>query len=156
MPARPVQAVNAILVSGNPIYEEYELEGTMTYAYPGKLVVKGTAAYQCQIAGDDSTEVIGVLDVMPDKNLTTMYTDSAPYTVKDQVRVIRGDCVVMLRADHAATITVGLKVQAAPEGNVDEYATANADVGIAEEAFTGPGEPGATADHWLIVKLTNI
>jgi len=153
MPARPVEAVNAILVSGNPIYEEYECEGTMTHMYPGKLVIKGTAEYQCKIATDNSEEVIGVLDVMPDKNLTTMYADSAPYTVKDQVRVIRGDCVVMLRADHAATITVGLKVQAGPDGNVDEYATANADVGIAEQA---PDTGSGCDDDWVMVKLTNI
>jgi hypothetical protein len=151
MPQRPVQAVNAILVSGNPIYEEYELEGTMTYAYPGKLVVPGTATYQCQIADANSPDVIGVLDVMPDKNLTTMYTDSAPYTVKDQVRVIRGDCVVMLRADHAGSITVGTKVEAGAEGNVITSVTALADIGIAEESFAA-----AAADGWIIVKLHGV
>jgi hypothetical protein len=151
MPARVVQPENAILVSGNPIYEEYELEGTMTYAYPGKLVVPGTYTHQCQIADANSPDVIGVLDVMPDKNLKKMYTDSAPYTLGDQVRVIRGDCVVKLRADHAGSITVGTKVEAGDQGNVITSVTALADIGIAEEAFAA-----AAADDWIVVKLHGV
>lgn len=150
MPQRPVQPENAILISGNPIYEEYEVE-TAANMYPGKLVITGTNPEQVVVATDNSVAVVGVLDVMPDKNLKEMYDDSTTYAVGDQVRVIRGDCVVKLRADHAATITVGLKVQAGPDGNVDEYATANADVGIAEEAFSAQA-----TDDWIIVKLTNV
>lgn len=150
MPQRPVQAVNAILVSGNPIYEEYEVK-TAANMYPGKLVITDTTAHQIKVATDNSVAVLGVLDVMPDQKLTDMYDDSTTYAAGDQVRVIRGDCVVMLRADHAATITVGLKVQAADTGNVDEYATANADVGIAEEDFSAQA-----TDGWVMVKLTNL
>jgi hypothetical protein len=151
MPQHPVQPTNAILVSGTPVYEEYEVE-TAANMYPGKLVITGSAAHQIVVATDNSVACVGVLDVMPDKNVTEMYDDSTTYSVGDQVRVIRGgDCVVRMRADHAATITVGLKVQAGPDGNVDQYATAVADIGIAEEAFS----PQAT-DGWILVKLTNL
>ena len=153
MPQRVIKPLNAILVSGNPIYEEYELEGTVTYAYPGKLVVPGTYTYQCQIADANSPDVIGVLDVMPDKKLTTMYSTSTPYALGDQVRVIRGDCVVMLRGDHSASITVGTKVEAGDEGNVITSVTALADIGIAEEGHTGgAGE----SDGWIVVKLHGV
>jgi hypothetical protein len=149
MPQRPVQPTNAILVSGNPIYEEYEVE-TAANMYPGHLVIKGTAAEQVVVATDNSVAVVGVLDVMPDKNLAEMYSDETTYSVGDQVRVIRGDCVVKLRKASGATITVGLKVQCAGDGKIDQYATANADVGIAEEAKSG------NDDEWIIVKLTNV
>lgn len=149
MPQRPIQPTNAILVSGNPIYEEYEVESG-TSMYPGHLVIKGTGAHQINVAGDNSVAVVGVLDVMPDKNLAEMYENSTTYSAGDQVRVIRGDCVVKLRKASGATITVGLKVQAAASGEVDQYATANADVGIAEEAKSGDDA------EWIIVKLTNL
>ena len=150
MPQRPVKPLNSILVSGNPIYEEYEVE-TATTMYPGTLVIKGSDSRYVVTGTDNSTEIIGVLDIMPDQKLTTMTSTPTTYSVGDQVRVIRGDCVVQLRALHSATITIGLKVQCAGAGRIDQYATANADVGIAEEDF-GP----AAADGWVIVKLTNV
>jgi hypothetical protein len=152
MPQRPVEPENAILVSGTPIYEEYEVK-TAANMYPGKLVITDTTEYQIKVATDNSTAVLGVLDVMPDKNLKKMYEDTTTYEAGDQVRVIRGDCVVKLRADHAATITVGIKVYPAPDGNVDESATAYADIGIAE---TVPDTGASKDDDWVIVKLTNI
>jgi hypothetical protein len=155
MPQHPVRPTNAILVSGQPIIEEYEVE-TNTNMYPGKFVIKGTSAEQVLVATDNSVAVIGILDVMPDKNLAKMYTDATPYAAGDQVRVIRGDCVVMARVDHSAVITVGLKVQVGDDGNVDQYATPLADVGISEEAFTGTGSPGAQADNWIMVHLTGV
>lgn len=148
MPQRPVQPANAILVSGNPIYEEYEVE-TAANMYPGKLVKAGSDERYVVVCAADGTTGLGVLDVMPDQNLQTMYTDSTTYSQYDQVRIIRGDCVVKMRADHAATIAIGAKVYAGPDGNVDEGVTTDALVGIAEE----DAAPSAT-DVWINVKLT--
>lgn len=150
MPQHPVQATNAIILAGQPIIEEYEVE-TAANMYPGKCVITGTGAHQVVAAGDNAVNVIGILDIMPDENLASMYTNSRTYEVGDQVRVIRGDCTVMCRVDHAAVITVGLKVQSTDTGSVDQYATALADIGIAEEAHAA-----GAADGWIIVHLTGV
>jgi hypothetical protein len=151
MPQHPVQATNAILVSGEPIIEEYEVEDC-TNMYPGMFVITGTAAHQVKVATDSSDKVIGILDVMADENRADMYTDSRTYVNNQQVRVLRGDCVVMARVDHAAVITVGMKVEVSDAtGSVAPYATANCDVGIAEEAHAA-----AALDGWLIVHLQNV
>lgn len=144
MPQRPVQPSNAILVSGTPIYEEYEVE-TATDMYPGRLVIKGSASHQIKVATDNSIAVIGVLDVEPTETRDTQYD------ANDQARVIRGDCVVLLKVLHSATIGIGGKVQCAGSGKIDQHATAYADVGISEEAWA----PQA-ADGWIMVKLTNV
>ena len=155
MPQHPVQPTNSILVAGEPIIEEYEVE-TETNMYPGKFVIKGTGAHQVLVATAASVAVIGILDVMPSYNCAKMYTDLTPYAAGTQVRVLRGDCVVRARVDHSAVITVGLKVEVLGEGNVGQYTTANADVGISEEAFTGTGSPGAAADNWINIHLSNV
>lgn len=150
MPQRPVVPTNSILVSGTPIYEEYEVE-TATGCKPGALVITGSASHQVVVATDNSVAVLGVLDVMPGYDKATMWSDDTDYAANTQVRVIRGDCVVTLRALHSAAITVGLKVQCAGSGKVDQYATANADVGIAEVAHAAQAN-----DSWINVKLTNL
>lgn len=142
MPQRPVHPSNAILVNGNPIIEEYEVQ-TATDMYPGRLVIPGTGTHQVVVATDNATNVIGVLDVEATERRSTQYGAS------DQARVLRGDAVVLLLALHSATITKGMKVQCAGSGKIDQYATVNAAVGVAEESF-GP----AAADTWIMVKLT--
>ena len=149
MPQRPIQPTNAILVSGNPIYEEYEVE-TAANMYPGKLVKAGSDERYVVVC-TNGADAIGVLDVMEDKVVSTMYDDTTTYAQYDQVRVIRGDCVVRLRADHAATIGIGDRVYAADTGNVDEGAHSDAFVGVSEE----DASPSAT-DLWINVKLTNV
>lgn len=123
---------------------------TLANSYPGKLVKAGTLEHQVVVC-TNGADAVGVLDVMEDKNLQTMYSDSTTYAQNDQVRVIRGDCVVKLRADHAATIGIGDRVYASDTGNVDEGVHSDAFVGISEEDFSA----GAT-DDWIIVKLTNV
>lgn len=152
MPQRVVEPTHGILVSGEPHIEEFEVE-TADYMYPGKLVKMGTASHQVVACTDNSTGCIGVLDVMPDKSVGDMYNDSSTYAAGDQVRVLSGDITVRLRGDHADSISVGEAVQPAPEGNVDPLATANAKIGVAEDAHTG----GASqTDSWVIVHLTNV
>ena len=152
MPQRVVEPINSILISGEPHIEEFEVE-TAANMYPGKLVILGTASHQVVVATDNSTGVIGVLDVMPTKTVSEMYDDTTTYSVGDQVRVLSGDITVRLRGDHADSISVGEAVQAAPDGNVDSLATANAKVGVAEDAHTGGA---GYSDSWIIVHLTNV
>lgn len=141
MPQGLVQPTNAILYAGQPVYLEYEVL-TATNMYPGRLVITDTNEYSIKVAGDNATDCLGVLDVEPGELRETIYGAG------DQARVIRGDCVVMMTKASGATITVGLPVQCAGSGMVDEYATAQAAVGYALQAANGDD------NEWILVKLT--
>ena len=145
---------NKILYAGEALYQEMEV---LTYANvaPGRLVITDTLEYQIQVAGAAALDVLGVVDVMRDKKLTAMQTETvsgAPlttYAAGDQVRVIRGDVIVKLLLKSAETITVGERVEAATAGMCQAYTTALADIGYALEARAAPDEC-----KWILVKLT--
>ena len=139
MPQGLVQPNNAILYAGNPKYLEREI-GTATNMYPGRLVITETNEWTVAVAGDNAVNVIGVLDVEPNELRETIYGTG------DQARVITGDCVVMVTAASGATITIGLQVQAAASGMVDQYATAAASVGYALQAKAGDD------NEWILIK----
>lgn len=141
MPQGLVQPSNAILYAGEPVYAEYEVK-TVTDMYPGRLVETDTTEYQIKVGTDNSLVILGVLDVEPNELRSTIYGEA------DQARVIRGDVVVLLQKTSGATITVGLRVQCAGAGRIDQYATALADIGYALQAADGD-------DHEnILVKLT--
>ena len=149
---------NKILYAGKAEYQEMEVETQDTIA-PGRLLIKGTAQYQCKMAGAAAIDVIGVADVMSDVKLTLMQTEIATgvpidyYDAKDQIRVIRGDVIVKLLAKSGETIVVGTKVEAAANGMIQAQTTAYADVGYSVEDAT---TRIATVCKWVLVKLTKI
>lgn len=136
-----IQPNNAILYAGTPVIQEMEVL-TATEMYPGRLVETDTNEWSIKVGQSNSVVILGVLDVEPTERRATIYG------VGDQARVLRGDIVVMLLAISGATITIGLKVQCAGSGKVDEYATVLADVGYALQAKSGDD------DEWILVKLT--
>lgn len=148
--------LNKILYAGQPNYQEMEVETQDTIA-PGRLLIKGTAQYQCKVATAGSLEVIGVADVMADVKLTAMQTEIATgvpldyYDAKDQIRVIRGDVIVKLLLKSGETITVGERVEAAANGMVVTEAVDGSGkaIGYAVENSTAP----ATVCEWILVKL---
>jgi len=146
---------NKILYAGTPVYQEMEV---LTYANlaPGRLLIQDTLEYQVKVAtAAKKLEVIGVADVMADKKLTLMQTetaDGAPlttYATGDQIRVIRGDVIVKLLLLSGETINVGERLQATDTGMVVAYADAGADIGYALEDRAGLG-----TCKWILVKLT--
>lgn len=141
MPQGIVQPTNAILYAGQPVYMEYEV-GTNTTMYPGRLVINETNEWTITIGTDNSTVILGVLDVEPNELRETIYGTG------DQARVISGDCIVLLKKASGATIAIGTRVQCAGSGLVDEYATATADIGYSLQAASGDD------DEWILVKLT--
>jgi predicted RecA/RadA family phage recombinase len=148
--------VNKILYAGQPNYQEMEVQTKDTIA-PGRLLIAGTAQYQCAIAGATSMEVIGVADVMADHKLTDMQTETEAgtplecYAAGDQIRVIRGDVIVKLLLLSGQTITVGERVEAAANGMVQTETGdgSGAAVGYAVENSTAP----AAVCEWILVKL---
>jgi len=146
---------NAILYAGQPEIQEMEVRTVTTFG-PGRLVIADTTEYQCQVAADASTIVLGVADVPSDQKLTAYYTPTAggaltkTFTANDQIRVIRGDVVVKLVAKSAETIVVGTRLVAAAAGMVKAGATAGQCIGYSLEDKTT--EISACCD-WLLVKL---
>jgi len=149
-------AQNAILYAGEPQIQEMEVETVTTFG-PGRLVIADTAEYQCQVAGDASAVVLGVADVPSDEKLTAYYVPSAAgtltktFTVKDQIRVLRGDIVVKLVCKSGETIVVGTKLVAAAAGMVKAGVTAGGVVGYSLEDKT---TAIAASCDWVLVKLT--
>ena len=154
MPQGLIQPANAILYAGQPVIQEMEVE-TVSEFCPGKLVIVDTEDYQCQVATVGAATVLGVADVPSDKKLTDYITESAAgtvtttFTVKDQIRVLRGDIVVKLMALSGETIAVGTKLVAAANGLVKAGATAGQCIGYSLESPTL-----TTSCKWVLVKLT--
>jgi len=150
--------LNGILYAGQPEIQEMEVETTTQFC-PGRLVVAGTAEYQCGPAQSASLVTLGVADVPSDKKLTDYYVPSAggantaSFTAGDQIRVLRGDIVVKLVAISGQTIVVGTRLIVAANncGMVAAGTTAGAIVGYSLENKTT--ELTALCD-WLLVKLT--
>ena len=146
---------NAILYAGEPEIQEMEVKTVTTFG-PGRLVIADTTEYQCQVAGAGSAIVLGVADVPSDQKLTAYYTPTAggaltkTFTAGDQIRVLRGDIVVKLVCDSAATIVVGTRLIAAAEGMVTSGATAGQCIGYSLEDKT---TEIAECCDWVLVKL---
>jgi len=147
---------NKILYAGQPVYQEMEVESDTDIA-PGRLLIHGTLEYQCAKAGALALNVIGVADVMADRKLTLMQTETAAgtpldyYDAGDQIRVIRGDVVVKLLLKSGETLAVGTKVEAAANGMIQAHTTAYADVGYSLEIRGAPA-----VCTWTLVKLTKL
>ena len=146
---------NAILYAGEPEIQEMEVKTVTTFG-PGRLVIADTTEYQCKVAGASSLVVLGVADVPSNQKLTAYYTPSAggaltkTFTANDQIRVLRGDIVVKVVCDSAATIVVGTRLIAAAEGMVTAGDTAGMVVGYSLEDKTA--EIAACCD-WVLMKM---
>lgn len=159
MPQGMIQPNNAILAAGQPEIEEMEVETTTQFC-PGKLVIVGTADYQCGPSTTDSVNVLGVADCPSDKKLTDYYTESAggavtvAFTAGDQIRVLRGDIVVKVILLSGGDVDKGERLVSAANGMVAPYSahTAEKVVGFAEEDTGG----AAATCQWILMKMTNV
>ena len=118
MPQGLVKPANQILVAGNPIVVEYEVGANATEAkmLPGNLVIYDTVAYAVKEAGDEADDVLGIIDVAPDK------LESDHYAVGDQVKIIMGECIAKLRLAASENVAPGNWLVAAADGQVKKQA----------------------------------
>ena len=148
--------LNKILYAGTPVYQELEVETDATIA-PGRFLITGTAQHQCKVGTAGTVEAIGVADVMADRKLTLMQTETAAgtpldtYDAGEQIRVIRGPVIVKVLLKSGETITVGERVEVAANGMVVTEAVDGSGkaVAYAVENSTAP----ATCCEWLLVQL---
>ena len=154
MPQGLIKPSNAILYAGKPQYQELEAESTGIK--PGRLVMTGTAEWQCKVGtAAGAATILGVADVEPtERRQTTTTTDpdnATAYSAADQVRVLRGDVVVMVVAASGETINVGTRLEAGNAGVVKAWATSPKDVGY---ALTAKPTNGGDDNEWILMKCT--
>jgi hypothetical protein len=148
--------VNAILHQGIPLVTEMEVETTTEFC-PGKLVKVDTAEYQCEVAGDEATTVLGVADCPSDKRLQDYYTASAggavtdTFDAGDQIRILHGPIIVKVIAKSGEDIDVGERVVAAANGMVKAF-DADGPEDVVGVSMEDTGGALATCD-WLLIKL---
>jgi hypothetical protein len=112
---------NAILFAGVPLEMEFEASGTIL---PGDVVEFDTADCPKIKAGQaDSDIILGVADLAPASATTPPRGSSrtVAYASGDQVKVISGPIIVMLRLAASEDITCGDHLQAAASGEVKEF-----------------------------------
>jgi hypothetical protein len=118
MPQGLVKPANQIIVSGNPLTVEMEVGANATAAemLPGALVIFDTVAQTVQEADDESAGDVGVLDVVAGTLSTTAYA------VGDQVPVIFGDCICLMRLKASENVGLGDALVSGADGLVKKLA----------------------------------
>ena len=154
MPQGLVKPSNAILYAGDPLYQELTAEGSGIK--PGRLLITGSAETQCKVATEAGVAtVIGVADIeATERRQTTTGADpdnATAYTAGDQVRVLRGDVVVMLVAGSGETINRGTRLEASGGGIVIASTTG---VNVVGYALTAKPTNGGNDNEWILGKLT--
>ena len=146
----PVAPANSILKAGVPLEMEFEAAGEI---YPGDVVEFDTATCPHIKAGaDDTNGVIGVADISMGSYTGNGAKRTAPYAIGNQVKVISGDILVMLRLVHTTAIVCGDHLQPAPSGEVKKYVcgTDNA-CQLLAQAFESKASV-TTAMQWILAK----
>jgi len=146
----PVAASQAILVAGVPLEMEFECTGDI---YPGDVVEFDTTACPKIKAGANETDgIIGVADISMGSYTGRGAKRTVAYESGDQVKVISGDILVMLRLANSNAITCGDHLQPAASGEVKAFVcgTDNA-CELLAQAFESKSS-NTLAMQWILAK----
>jgi hypothetical protein len=118
MPQGLVKPSNQILVSGDPLTVELEVGANATPAevIPGSVVIFDSVAQTFKEAGDEAAGEVGVVDVVAGKLMT------ASPAVGDQMPVIFGDCICLLRLKASENVGLGDPLVTGADGLVKKQA----------------------------------
>ena len=112
-----IEATDKIVLSGNPITVEKEVE-TVANMYPGRLVKRDTGDNQVEV-NDTDDNVYGWLAY---EHTAVMYRPANKdtiYVVEDRVGVIvGGEIVIRARLASGQNVTMGAKLTAAANGEL--------------------------------------
>jgi len=115
----PVAPAQAIVDAGVALEMELEANGDI---YPGDVVEFDTAECPRIVAGSDDTDgIIGVADISMGSYTGRGAKRDVCYEEGDQVKLVSGDMLVMLRLANSVAITCGDHLQPAPSGEVKKY-----------------------------------
>lgn len=118
MPQGIVKPVNQIVASGKPLIVEMEVGAHATAAkmLPGRLVIFDDTDWSVIEAGAKADNVVGFLEVAPDKKKTDAFA------LGDQVKVIMTDCIALLTLLASENVARGDPLVAAADGKVAKQA----------------------------------
>jgi hypothetical protein len=118
MPQAIVKPANQIVVFGDPLAVEMEVGANATVAkmLPGRVVIFDDADQTVKEAGAAADNVVGFLEVKPNKTKT-----DAP-AVGDQVTVVIGECLAVLTLLASENVTRGDPLVTAADGKLAKQA----------------------------------
>lgn len=146
----PVAPAQAIVDAGVPLEMELEANGDI---YPGDVVEFDTTDCPRIKAGEEDTEgIIGVADISMGSYTGRGAKRTVCYEAGDQVKLVSGDILVMLRLVDSVAITCGDHLQPAPSGEVKKYVcgTDNA-CQLLAQAFESKASD-TTTFQWILAK----
>jgi len=146
----PVASSQSILVAGVPLEMEFEAAGDI---YPGDLVEFDTSdCPRIKAATADSNGVIGVADISMGSYTGRGAKRTVNYEAGDQVKVISGDILVMLRLAASNAITCGDHLQPAESGEVKPFVCGtDNDCQLVAQALESKAED-TTQMQWILAK----
>jgi hypothetical protein len=118
MPQGIVKPTNQIIASGKPLIVEMEVGANATPAkmLPGRVVIFDDVDSTVKEAGAKADNVVGFLEVAPDKK------KSDNHAVGDQCKVVVGECVALLTLLASENVTRGDPLVTAADGKLAKQA----------------------------------
>lgn len=118
MPQNVVKPSNQIVAYGDPLTVEMEIGANATAAkmLAGRVVIFDDADQTVKEAGAEAKNVVGFLEVDPEKTKTTAYA------VGDQAKVVIGECLAVLTLLASENVTRGDPLVCAADGKVAKQA----------------------------------
>jgi hypothetical protein len=118
MPQNIVKPSNQIVAYGDPLTTEMEIGANATAAkmLAGRVVIFDDADQTVKEAGAEAKNVVGFLEVDPEKTKTTAYA------VGDQAKVVIGECLAVLTLLASENVTRGDPLVCAADGKVAKQA----------------------------------
>ena len=118
MPQYLVKPANQVIIAGDPLKVEVEIGANATEAkmLPGRLVIHDTNDGDVKESGAKAVNVLGFLDVAPDK------LESDNYEVGDQAMLVVGECFAKLTLLASENVSPGDALVAAADGKLAKQA----------------------------------
>jgi hypothetical protein len=118
MPQNIVKPSNQIVAYGDPLTAEMKIGANATAAkmLAGRVVIFDDADQTVKEAGAEAKNVVGFLEVDPEKPKTTAYA------VGDQAKVVIGECLAVLTLLASENVTRGDPLVCAADGKLAKQA----------------------------------
>jgi hypothetical protein len=118
MPQGLVKSANQVVVAGNPLKVEMEIGANATAAkmLAGRVVIFDDTNDSVKEAGAEADNIVGFLDVAPDK------LEATAYAVGDQAMVVVGECIAKLLLLANENVTRGDPLVTAADGKLAKQA----------------------------------
>lgn len=118
MPQGVQKPANQIIAFGDPMEVEMEIGANATEVkmLPGRVLIFDSADQTVKESGAKADNIVGVLDIAPDKKKTDNYTRG------QQAKIIVGDCLALGTLLASENVTRGDRLVSAADGKLAKLA----------------------------------